>query len=247
MSTTTLVVIAVLTAFLAVAALWFMRWQEQKRLERARLAVAHSDAMGDMLVIGDSLQAWLSPTPMRYLADSIRHHQVQLELLKVAPDQRINRAIEAANQWANHAPAAKAPLPAQPKQAQDLRNLLQRLIEIIRTDYQQHKIAAEQARPLLAEAKQLNVRLAVAVFESKAAAAATLSNHSQNIHYLRKALAALKSAGPLSEELTAIEQQLNERLQQALQIQQQNSAGTRLEAGAELLAEEDDSWKKKHF
>ena len=247
MSTTTLVVIAVLTAFAAVSALWLMRWQEQKRLERARLALAHSDAMGDMLIIGDSLQAWLSPLPMRYLADSIRHHQNQLSLLKVAPDQRTNRAIEAANQWSNHAPAAKTPLPSQPKQAQDLRNLLQRLIEIIRNDYQQHKIAADQARPLLAEAKQLNVRLAVAVFESKAAAAAMMSNHTQNIHYLRKALAALKSAAPLSEELTAVEQQLNERLQQSLQEQQQNRTGTRLDAGAELLAEEDDAWKKKTF
>lgn len=247
MSTTTLVILALFTAVAAVGALWFLRWQEQKRLARARAAVAHSDAIGEVLLIGDTLSKWLSPNAMKYLADRIYYHQQKLNELRIAPDQRLNRALDCAVQWSNHAPQGRSPLPSQNKQAQDIRTMLQRLIEHVRKDYQAHNLGAEVARPLLAEAKILNIKLAVAVFESKATAAATVSNNSVAVHYLRKAIAAIKTISPLPDELQALTDQLNTKLQELLQSMQQTNSSTRLEEAAEQMAAEEDAWKKKHF
>ncbi|WP_430462223.1 hypothetical protein ACQUQU_05360 [Thalassolituus sp. LLYu03] len=247
MSTLTLVILAVVTAIAAVGALWFLRWQEQKKLERARLAVAHSDTIGEIVLIGETLQAWMSGPCMLYLASQIQHHLMKLGELRIAPDPRANRAAELAAVWQNHRTSGQTPLPAQPKQAQDMRTLLQRLIEHVKKDYQSHQLPADQARVILSEAKFLNIRLAVTVFQSKATAAIHLSNTSQAIHYLRKALAALKTPDPLPDELTRLSERLNEQLQEQLQVSQQNRGGTRLEEGTELLAAEEDAWKKKTF
>lgn len=247
MSTITLIILAVLTAAVAVGALWFMRWQEEKRLERARQALRHADAMGELSMIGESLSPWFSAAMMSFLAARIQQHGQSLSQLNTPPNQRTNRALENAANWSAAHKPAKARLPSQSKQAQNLRNMLQHLIEYIRSEYQAHRLAADQARSLLTEARQLNIKVAVAVFEGKAAAAESMSNYTQAIHYLRKSLAAMRGVDPLPADMAALSERLQARLQEQQEIQQQYKAGTRLESGTAQLAEEDEAWKKKHF
>ncbi|MAD43568.1 MAG: hypothetical protein CMI02_03945 [Oceanospirillaceae bacterium] len=242
-----LVILAVLTAACAVGALWFMRWQEQKRLERARMAVEHADRMGELSLIGETLAPWLSQSCKQFLAHQIQHHASRLQHLGIKADQRSKRALEHAAQWLQASKPAHRKLPAQSKQAQEFRNLLTLLIEYIRAEYKKREISATEARPLLTEAKTLNIKIAVAVFESKAAAAENLNNHSQALHYLKKAVTALQSMKEMPGELTDILNDLQERQQQQLTQLQSGNVSNRLESAAEKLAEDDDSWKKKHF
>lgn len=247
MSTTAIVIIAVLTAALAVGALWFLRWQEQQRLERARLAVACTDLMGELNMIGESVAPWASPEMMTFLAGEIQRQAQILNELKSPVNHRINQALENAANWSAGQKAAKANMPAQSQQAQNLRNTLLRLMDYIRDSYKSRHLDGNRAKSLLNEAKFLNIKVAVAVYEGKAAAAATLSNHSQAIHYLRKAIATLKRVNPLPDDMTSLMNALSERLEEHLSVQRQQNTGTRLESGTEKLAEDDDAWKKKHF
>jgi len=249
MSTLTLVAIAVFTALSAVGALWFMRWQEQKRLERARMAVEQADKMGELSLIGETLGTWLSPRCMQFLSARIKHHFSLFQSLGLNSDQRSARAMENAMQWAQATKITPKPkrLPAQSKQAQDFRNLLTLLIDYIRTEYQKHQIRAEDARPLLSEARTLNVKIAVTVFDSKAQGATSMGNHSQAVHYLKKAITAVESMKNPPAEITELLDDLKTRHQQQLNELQTGSVGTRLASMAEKLAEDDESWKKKNF
>ncbi|MAS24805.1 MAG: hypothetical protein CMI08_13310 [Oceanospirillaceae bacterium] len=247
MSTFLLVILAVFTALSAVGALWFMRWQEQKRLERARQAVEHADRMGELSMIGETLAPWLSQGCKQFLAHKIQHHAGQLQQLGIKADQRCNRAIENANQWMDAAKGGKTPLPAQSSKAQELRNLITLLIEYIRNEYKKNLVAAAEARPLLAELKILNVRIAAAVFESKAIAAENMNNHSQAVHYLKKAMAALQVVEKPTPDIVDMLADIKQRHELQLAQLQSNNTGNRLEAAAEKLAEDDDAWKKKNF
>lgn len=247
MSTTSLVILAIFTALAAVGALGFMRWQEQKRLERARLAVVHSDQMGELSMLGESLQPWLSAPMLHFMAQEIQYHGGELALLKAPSNKRCNKAMEDALTWLNATPRPPAKLPGQVKQAQEVRHSVQRLQELIRASHQQHHLATDKAKQLLQEAKLLNVKVAIAVFDSKATAAASVNNPAQAIHYLKKAETALQQLSNLPDELKSVLDNIQQRITQHQDERQPAASGTRLEEGTDLLNAEDDSWKKKHF
>lgn len=247
MSTTSLVILAIFTALAAVGALGFMRWQEQKRLERARMAVIHSDQMGELSMIGESLQPWISAPMLHFIAQAIQQHGEELNLLQAPTNKRCSKALENALAWLNATPKPPAKLPSQVKQAQEIRHLIQRLQDLIRSGHQHHRIDTSQARQLLQEARLLNVKIAVAVFDSKATAATSVNNPPQAIHYLKKAEAALKQLSNPPDDLKAILASIQQRITQQQEQRQPAAGGTRLEEGADLLNAEDDSWKKKHF
>jgi hypothetical protein len=247
MSTTSLVILAIFTALAAVGALGFMRWQEQKRLERARMAVVHSDQMGELSMLGESLQPWLSAPMLHFMAQEIQYHGSELALLKAPSNKRCNKAMEDALTWLNATPRPPAKLPGQVKQAQEVRHSVQRLQELIRASHQQHHLATDKAKQLLQEAKLLNVKVAIAVFDSKATAAASVNNPAQAIHYLKKAETALQQLSNLPDELKPVLDNIQQRITQHQDERQPAASGTRLEEGTDLLNAEDDSWKKKHF
>ncbi|UXD87643.1 hypothetical protein [Thalassolituus hydrocarboniclasticus] len=247
MSTTSLVILAIFTALAAVGALVFMRWQEQKRLEQARLAVLHSDQMGELSMIGESLQAWLSVPMLHFMAQEIQYHGAELTQLKAPSNKRCNKAMEDALTWLNATPRPPARLPGQVKQAQEMRHVIQRLQELIRTSHQKQHLSTEQARQLLQEAKLLNVKVAIAVFDSKATAAASVNNPAQAVHYLKKAETTLQQLSNLPDELKNTLDNIQQRIAQHQEERQPAASGTRLAEGTDLLNAEDDSWKKKHF
>ncbi len=247
MSTTSLVILAIFTALAAVGALGFMRWQEQKHLERARMAVIHSDQMGELSMIGESLQPWLSAPMLHFVAQEIQYHGSELTQLKAPSNKRCNKAMEGALTWLNATPKPPAKLPGQVKQAQEIRHSVQRLQELIRTSHQQNHLTTNKAKQLLQEAKLLNVKVAIAVFDSKATAAASVNNPAQAIHYLKKAETALQQLSNLPDELKPVLDSIQQRITQHQEKRQPAASGTLLEEGTDLLNAEDDAWKKKHF
>lgn len=247
MSTSSLVILAIFTALTAVGALFFLRWREQKRLERARKAVIHSDQMGELNLIGESLQPWVSPAILHFIALDIQQHGNELSLLQAPDNKRCNKALENALIWLNATPKPPAKLPTQVKQAQEIRNLIQRLQDIIRSGHQQQRISTDQARQFLHETRLLNVKIAVTVFDAKATAAASINNPSQAVQFLKKAEAALNQLTDPPDDLKAMLEAIQQRINEQQELRQPAAGATRLEEGAEWLSAEDDSWKKKHF
>lgn len=246
MSTTLLVLLAIFTAGASVGALWFLRWQEQQRLERARQALVHTDAIGEISVIGEALMPWLSREGLNFLVAQIHHHHHQLETLKAPIEKRAHRGLELATQWQDHTPYP-SPLPSDHKKAQELRNLLQRFNEYLKEAYKNGTTAANTAKPLLSETRILNIRLATTVYESRARGSMTLSNPQQAMRWYKKAQAAYKQLDPLPDALADAAKGVDDALQELIKANQESQSGTRLEEGAEALAAEDEAWKKKHF
>lgn len=247
MSTLALVLLAVVTALIAVASLALLRWKEQRRLERAREAVRQADLINALNSAGEQLRAWLSPAMISFIAGAIQSHANALNQLNIPVSKSTSQALENALIWQQGQTAGNKKLPGQSKEAQLLRQAVRNLLDYLRDAYKRRALQADEARRLLQEARQLNLRIALTVFEQKATGAAKTHNHHQAIHYLRKSESLLTQQPELPAEMQSVLTDIRQRLKHHEQERQQNNQGTRLEAGAARLSAEDDAWKKKKF
>lgn len=247
MSTLALVLLAIVTALIAVSALALLRWREQKRLERAREAVRQADMANSLNSTGEMLRPWLSQAMISFIAGAIQSHVKALNQMGVPVNKAATQALENALIWQQGQSVKPRRLPGQSKEAQHMRDAVRALLEYLRDAYKRRLLQADEARRLLQEARTLNLRIALAVFEDKATAAERTHNHHQAIHFLRKAEALLTQQQELPAELQESLNDIRRRLEHHEQERQQNNRGTRLEEGAALLSAEDDAWKKKKF
>ena len=247
MSTLSLVLLAIATALIAIGALVWLRWREQKRLAMAREAVHHSDQANALGTAGEQLKPWLSTELMHFLSAAVQLHVTALQQLKAPVNKASAKALESALLWQQDSGIKTPALPTRGNDAQVLRQALRFILDYLRDAYKRKQLQPQEARTFLLEAKRLNIRIALSVFDSKATAAATLNNHHQAIHFLRKAEALLSTQADLPEEFVQVLAEIRTRISTHEQERQKSNRGTRLEEGAEILSAEDDAWKKKKF
>lgn len=249
MSTLLLVVLAIITAIASVLALFFIRWREQQRLEKARAAINLSDDIGDLSVIADALQPWLSLLAKRFIGTEMHRRGVQLQQLDFPVSRKIQGALLQAEQWRNEPAASdKQELPVSPHQAQHLRQCLQSLMNHVRHSYQQHRIPKKQANDLLREIRVLNVRISVHVFSDKATAFLHLNNTTRAQHFINKASKSAATLDDIPDDLSKQLERLTLRLNEVKAAQAPATPmESRLEKATEQMAADEDSWKKKHY
>ena len=248
MSTSLLIFLAIFTAVSAVAALAFLRWREQKRLARARLTIELSDQIIQQLDAVTTLLPWLSVNCVQYFSELIINNQRRMHTLKLAGSSKVRKAGLQASEWIENPPTQHSPaLPQDERQAKNIRKALQQGIEQIKRGYQQHQIDAKKAELALHELRLLNVRLVVTVLMSKASAAITMNNISLAESQLNKIIKTISSIQSPTNELSAFQQKATLMLAELEQPKSTSDEPNRLSEAADLMAEEDQAWKKKHF
>ncbi|GGY35398.1 hypothetical protein GCM10011297_05650 [Bacterioplanes sanyensis] len=248
MSTVGLVILASIVALAGVAALGFLRWREQQRLEQARKAVALTDDMFQQANVLSVLGPHLSEAARHLAAHHIVDCHQQLTALAIKPNQAIKRSLVLAHEILESQPSTKRPaLPTETKTAQQFSEQTRHLLTLVRKAYRQQKLDQSSATTIAREARILNLRVCFGVYESKARAALQMNSPSRAVRFVDKASALMKNN---RDDVPALQQAL-QQLQQDLktaQLQHAPEAGpSRLEAGAQELEEEEDAWKKKHF
>lgn len=249
MSTLLLVVLAIITAIASVLALFFIRWREQQRLERARAAINLSDDIGDLSVIADALHPWLSLLAKQFIGTEMHRRGIQLQQLDFPVSRKIQGALLQAEQWRNEPPTSdKQELPASTHQAQHLRQCLQSLMNHVRQSYQQHHIPKKQANELLREIRILNVRISVRVFSDKATAFLTINNPTRAQHFINKANKSVATLDTVPDDLNKQLERLNLRLSEVKAAQAPAiPTESRLEKATQQMADDEQAWKKKHY
>ena len=242
MSTSLLIAIAIVTAFAALAALTFSRWLEQRRLERLRQAVQHSDNMNKACLYGEELSKWLSPEALQFIARVIQYHQEQIQLLGIPPNARTNRAAAMAEEWQNNPPPPlNHPMPKDLKKAQALRQSVVSLLELVKEAYGQQIVETNIARQVIKEGRMLNTRICIGVYQARA------QNALKAIHFLKRAEDALRALGELPHDLQELMNALSGEITNLEQQRYETHTSSRLSAETEELAEADEAWKKKNY
>ena len=248
MSTSLLIAIAIVTAFSALAALTFSRWLEQRRLERLRQAVMHSDNMNKACLYGEELSKWLSPEALQFIARVIQYHQEQIQLLGIPPNARTNRAAAMAEEWQNNPPPPLSyPMPKDLKKAQALRQSVVSLLELVKEAYGHQIVETNIARQVIKEGRMLNTRICIGVYQARAQNALKQNSPNQAIHFLKRAEDALRALGELPHDLQELMSALSEEITNLEQQRYETHTSSRLSAETEELAEADEAWKKKNY
>lgn len=249
MSTLSLVLVVIAVAAAGMAALAFIRWREAKRLAYARLVVEYSDSIALLDNIGTELSSWVSAEMLRFIASTILAYHAKLQQLKAPGNKKIEAAVNNALYWSQVTTNSKQPLPGNPHTAQKLREAVRSLFTALKSGYKNRVIDGETIRVLLAEAKNLNLEIAVAVFQDKVVTADRMHNDAQALHYLKKAKKFLEDQQQLSGEFVATLADINAKIQKhSEQLEnKKKEASSRLVEDTTKLSEEDDSWRKKRF
>lgn len=247
MSTMTLVLLGIVTTLLAIGTLILLRMQEQKRLQRARLAIHHADMANELNMTGEQLQPWLSPAMLLFMAREIQRHAQALSELNAPANKGTSRALENAVQWQHIGQQQRRPYPSDSREAQKMRASVRSLIEYLREAYKQRIISSLEAKKLLSEARIIGVRIPLAVFDDKATAAASLHNHHQAIYYLEKMAALINQQHELPPDLKEFLQEIKQRIAKHELERSKDAHRSRLEEAADEMNAEEESWKKKYF
>lgn len=247
MSTATLVMLAILVAAAGMGSLSFIRMREKKRLEMARSIVTHSDFIMSLNTVGSGLEPWLTASMLSFIGLSIQHHHRLLKALNAPESKRVNLATHNATQWANTSKNSSTKLPSSSEQAQAARNNVRSLLAYLRAAYKSKQLSAAEAKKLLDEAKDLNLKITLSVLQEKYTTAARLHNHFQALHYLNRINEFLNQQQSLSNEHKKLLSHTQTQI--IFHEQQREEAGniSRLEEGASALKSEDESWKKKRY
>ena len=246
MNTNIIIAIAIATGVIAIGALVVNRWLEQRRLERMRAALLHTDEMSKAGSYGEALLPWLSTDALKFLAEFIQHHASQMTSLRVPGTPRSERAKALSDEWlvAGPPPSSK-PIPQQLKEAKSLRGSLMEYIELIKIAHQQHLIATPAANERIREAKVLNTKICVSAYKSRAKASMAQNSPNQALHFLKRAEAAIRSLENAPDDLLAMLDGMQSDIGELENQRYENNSTSRLADAAEQLAEEEDAWKKK--
>lgn len=249
MPTIVLILIAIVVAVSAMGALSIIRWREAKRLEFARLVVHHTDTVAVLNSVGETLEAWLSPLMMQFIASTILHHHQKLIAAKAPENRIVSAARENAANWQQLQRPAKRSLPGSTQVAQQMREAVRSLLASLKQAYTEKLIISDDVKTLLDEAKTLNISITLAVFQEKANTAIRLHNYFQASHYLARAVELLTQQEELPSDLVPVLADIRQRLKECEEHKKEEKAHSvnRLEAGAAKLTAEDESWKKKTF
>ena len=248
MSTNMIIAAAVLTAAIAVAALVLNRWLEQRRLERMREALLHTDEMSKAGAYGEALLPWLSSDALRFLAEVIQHHASRLASLRLPDTPRSERAKALSEEWMVSCPPPKnAPVPRQLKEAKSLRAILMDYIELIKSTHHGQLISTPAAKERIREAKLLNARICVSAYQARAKTALEQNSPNQALNFLKRAEAALRSVTELPEDMSGELDAMQKTITELEEQRYNTNTSSRLADEAVALAEQEESWKKKHY
>jgi hypothetical protein len=245
MSTMALIILAVFTAISATLALWLIRWREQQRLQRARASVELIDFINLQHKLADRLNPWLSGESFNWLCRMISQAGMDLAHIGLPINSKVKRVIQQTSDWLESPPYLKAHLPEDEPKAKQLRKSIQQQIELIKACYKKRMIDQQKASRLLNELRLLNVNLVTTVFFSQAKAAISMNNPAKAELQLNKLLKTLRAIRNPNEDQRKLEAEAQTMLQNL--APRPTIAVSKLADAAEQLAEEQESWKKKHF
>ncbi|MFT4908458.1 MAG: hypothetical protein ACI978_002549 [Oleispira sp.] len=254
MSSTSLILIAIITCTICLASLWVTQLKRQRAIEKARKSIIYNAQINQLQQIAEITARFLDDQLIQFLASRINYSAQQLNHHKITPDKRCQHIIEQAQSWA----AEPKNLRKQSRKGKAVTqqvslNLLKSIIQHIREGVIEHQVSRAQATKLANATKLSKIKLSCHYQQLLAKEALKAGELIEGLNSLKKIKALLNKVSPLPSDLQQqlIEcQGLIETTQQTLNEQnEQNekSSGKRLEEEFDKQEEQDNDWQKKQF
>jgi hypothetical protein len=251
MSTSSLVIIAVLICVICVICLWVVQLKRQRAIERARKTIIYNAQINQLQQIAESTAPYLDDTLIKFIASRIIYSGQRLIHNKIIPDKRCQHTIELAQGWTAEPKALRKQARKGKKESQQkILTLLKAIIQHIRQGVLDHQVSRSEAKQLAHAAKFSKVKLNCQQNQLLAEEALKAGELQQGITLLKKIKILLKRVSPLPTDL---QQQLIEceglidKTQKSLNAQSDNSSSKRLEEEFDKQEEQDQDWQKKQL
>lgn len=254
MSTSTLVIIAVLICVICVTCLWVVQLRRQRAIERARKTIIYNAQINQLQQIAETTAPYLDDSLIKFLATRIIYNGQLLTNNKIIPDKRCRHTIELAEGWLTEPKSLRKQARKGKKESQQKNlTLLKSIIQHIRQGVMEHQVSRSEAKQLAHAAKFSKVKLSCQHNQLLAEEALKAGELPQGIALLKKIKILLNRVSPLPSDLQQqlIEcQGLIDKTQQSLNEQNElneNSSSKRLEEEFDKQEEQDQDWQKKQL
>jgi hypothetical protein len=251
MSTTSLVLIAVLICALCVASLWVVQLKRQRAIERARKTIIYSSQINQLQQIAEATARYLDDQLIKFLASRIAYSAQLLSRNKITPDKRCQHIIEQAQSWATEPKILrKQARKGKAESQQKTLILLKSIIQHIRQGVMEHQVNRNDASQLANATKFSKIKLNCHHHQQLADEVLKKGELQQGIHALKKIKTLLNKVSPLPTDLKhqLIEcQGLIDRTQLTLNEQSESSSKKRLEEEFDKQEKQDQDWQKKQL
>lgn len=251
MSTSTLVIIAVLICVICVTCLWVVQLRRQRAIERARKTIIYNAQINQLQQIAETTAPYLDDSLIKFLANRIIYNGQLLLNNKIIPDKRCHHTIELAQGWLTEPKSLRKQARKGKKESQQKTlTLLKSIIQHIRQGVMEHQVNRSEAKQLAHAAKFSKIKLSCQHNRLLADEALKAGELQQGISLLKKMKVLLNRVSPLPNDLQQqlIEcQGLIDTTQQSLNEQNENSSSKRLEEEFDKQEEQDQEWQKKQL
>ncbi|MEH6450377.1 MAG: hypothetical protein V7765_17005 [Oleispira sp.] len=251
MSTSTLVIIAVLICVICVICLWAVQLKRQRAIERARKTIIYNAQINQLQQIAETTAPYLDDSLIKFIASRIIYNGQLLINNKIIPDKRCHHTIDLAQGWLTEPKSLRKQARKGKKESQQkILTLLKSIIQHIRQGVMEHQVNRSEAKQLAHAAKFSKIKLSCQYNQLSAEEALKAGELQQGIALLKKIKILLKRVSPLPNDL---QQQLIEceglidKTQQSLNEQNENSSSKRLEEEFDKQEEQDQDWQKKQL
>ena len=254
MSTTSLVLIAVLICVLCLVSLWVAQLKRQRAIEKARKTIIYTAQINQLKQVAEGTAKYLDDELIKFLAQRIEYSAQLLTRHKIIPDKRCLHTIEQAQGWASEPKSLrKQARKGKAETQQKCLTLLKSIIQHIRQGVMEHQVSRSEANKLALATKISKIKLSCQHHRQQAEEALKSGELQQGNASLKKIKALLSKISPLPTDLQQqlIEcQGLIDTTQSTINEQSDNLSSKRLEAEFDKEEEQDkqdQTWQKKQL
>jgi len=251
MSTTSLILIAIIICLICLGSLWLAQVKRQRAIERARKTVIYNAQINQVQQIAQATAQFLDDQLIQFLANRIIYSATILSKNKITPDKRSAHIIEQAGEWLQNPKVLRKQAQKEKTESHQKRlTLLKTIIQHIRQGVIDHEISRSEAKKLATSAKICKIKLACSHYQQDAEQSLKEGELQQAIGHLKKIKKTLSQISPLNNEL---KQQLIEcdaridETQQTINNQTDNTSNQRLSDEFDKMTEHEEDWQKKQL
>lgn len=251
MSTSSLIIIAILTCVLCLASLWFVQLKRQRAIERARKTIIYNAQINQLQQIAEATAQYLDDSLIQFIANRIGHNADLLIRNKIIPDKRCQHTIDLAQGWSNDPKSLrKLARSGKPESQQKCLTLLKSIIQHIRQSVIERQTNRSEAKQLAYAAKISKIKLSCSHYRKQADEALRAGDLQLGATQLKKIKTLLSKISPLPNDLQKqlIDcQGLLDQTQQTINDNRESTSSKRLEEEFDKQEEQDQDWQKKQY
>lgn len=249
MSTSSLIIIAVLICVLCLACLWLAQFKRQRAIEKARKTIIYNAQINQLQQIAEATAQYLDDSLIQFLANRIIYSAQLLIRNKITPDKRCQHTVDLAQKWESDPKALrKQARQGKAESQQKCLTLLKSIINHIRQSVMEHQTSRNEAKQLAYAVRLSKIKLTCNYYREIAEEALKTEELQQGVTFLKKIKALLSRVSPLPMDLQQqlIDcQVLIDETQKTLNIDKDITSSKRLEEEFTKQEEQDQDWQKK--